>query len=201
MAGEGLSQGQVFRLGKRIAGCAFPDERPGACRLSGQAGEFGRVRHDRLDTLPRAVPFQHGEFRCVAPAGLPVAECAGEIEDARLARRQQLLHRKFGRGVQVKRRARAVFGHIGGLKGVQMRLVARRALQLAAFGLGKALVFEPGPYLRLDPPTRREMAALAGMGLGRPPGKAVGGHIAPMGRARPGQSRIGRLAKWRGGGI
>ena len=50
------------------------------------------------------VPLQHGELGMVQRPALAVAEHPGEIEDLRLAGRQQLLAGEFRRGVQVARR-------------------------------------------------------------------------------------------------
>ena len=84
-----------------------------ACRGSeasraGRARRLGQQRrailHQRLVRLVRPVPFQHGEFGMMQRAALAVAEDAGEIENPRLARRQQLLAGEFRRGAQIERR-------------------------------------------------------------------------------------------------
>ena len=47
------------------------------------------------------VPFEHREFRVVGGAALAVAEDMGELPDARHPGDDELLHREFGRGMQV----------------------------------------------------------------------------------------------------
>ena len=54
--------------------------------------------------LAGPVPFQHGEFGMVQRAALAVAEHLGEVEDAPLAGRQQLLAGEFRRGAQIEPR-------------------------------------------------------------------------------------------------
>ena len=75
---------------------------------AGRARRLGHQRravvHQRLIRLVRPIPFQHREFGMMQRAALAVAEHAGEIEDARLARRQQLLAGEFRRGAQIERR-------------------------------------------------------------------------------------------------
>ena len=99
----------------------------------------------------RAIPFEHREFRRVQRSALAVAEDAGKIEDARLARRQQLFGRELGRSVQIKVSALAAGLNRFGREGVQMRLVTRRDRQRAAFDFGEALRLEIGRVRSLDP--------------------------------------------------
>ena len=62
-------------------------------------------------------------------AALAVAEHAGEFENARLARRQQLLGGEFRRGAQIERAPLPARRDQLGGEGMQMRLVAGRDLQ------------------------------------------------------------------------
>src|SRR5690606_27768438 len=76
-----------------------------------------------------AIPFEHGELGMVQRSALAVAPDMAEAGDAGLARRQQLLHGEFRRGVEVEPLPGPVIADGGGGKGVKMRLVARRELQ------------------------------------------------------------------------
>ena len=79
------------------------------------------IRHQRAIVGTGAIPFQHGEFGVVGGAALAIAEGMGELEDFRHSRRQQLLHGKFGRGVEEERPHAVGFLEAGG-EGTQMRL-------------------------------------------------------------------------------
>ncbi len=70
-----------------------------------------------------AIPLQQGELRVVLAPGLAVAEYLADLVDGAAARRQQALHGKFGRGVQVQRPL-AVHGRAvpGGAKAAQRRV-------------------------------------------------------------------------------
>ena len=127
-----------------------------------------------LIALARAIPFQHGEFGRMQRTALAIAEDAGEIEDFRFARCQQLLGREFRRGVQIKRAAAAVGPDSIGRKGMQMGLIARGDGQSAAFDLGKALGLEMRTQHGLYPPARQQGRAAVGMPVRRPPRRSSG---------------------------
>ena len=104
---EGLGDGDALghrrtdrRCGRGSVNCVGPG------RLRGERQDCRAVLHQALVGLVGAIPLQHGEFRMVQRAALAVAEDAGEFEDPRLARRQQLLAGEFRRGAQIERRVR-----------------------------------------------------------------------------------------------
>ena len=99
----------------------------------------------------------------------------GQGEDALLPGRQQLFHREFGRGMQVKLLGRAVVADGGGRKGMQMRLVARRGGQSGRVDLQEVLRREPKSQLRRQPRAQQQGRTAVGMAFGGPPGGA--GHI------------------------
>ena len=104
---------------------------------------------------------------------LAIAEDAGEIEDARLAGRQQLLGGEFRRGVQVIGVAAAPASSISaGGEAVQMRLVARRDLQDRGLDLDEIARLEPAPQRRLDAPARQQGRAPVGMDVRPPEGRS-----------------------------
>jgi hypothetical protein len=119
-----LAHAQPLRLGERVGLAAAKTQALRPRRLGRQTQHGGAVAHQRLLIFADAIPFQHREFRRVQGGALAVAEDAGEGEDARLSARQQLLHRKFRRSVQIRRRARAVAGDQLCGKPVQMRFIA-----------------------------------------------------------------------------
>ena len=81
----------------------------------------------------------------VQSPALAVAEHAREIEDARLARRQQLLAGEFRRGAQVQRGSLAARSDQLGGEGMQMGLVAGRDLQGRGLHLHEIVGGEPSP--------------------------------------------------------
>jgi hypothetical protein len=104
----------------------------------------------------------------VHPAALAVPEHAREGEDAALARRQQLFHRKFRRRVQEGWRPHAVRPDDFSRKSMQMRLIARRGLQDGGLHFDEALAFEISPQSADDPRARQQARAAIGMAVLRP---------------------------------
>ena len=93
-------------------------------------------------------------------AALAIAEHAREIEDARLAGRQQLLAGEFRRGVQIERPPLAVRRDQLGREGMQMRLVAGRDLQRRGLDLDEAAARANQPRnARRDPAPRASRKA------------------------------------------
>ena len=109
-----------------------------ARRVGREAQDREAIVDDGRVGLIGAIPFEHGEFRCMQRPALAIAEDAGEIENAPLAGRQQFLAREFGRGVEIARLSRAAGRDHLRREGMQMRLVAGRDLQRAAFDLEKS---------------------------------------------------------------
>ena len=178
MAREGLRHRHALRRGKRIDGLAAKRELLGA----GGARRLGQQRravvHQRLVGLVRPVPFQHGEFRMMQRAALAVAEHAGEIEDARLAGRQQLLAGEFRRGAQIERLPLAAGSDQLGGEGMQMGLVAGRDLQGGGLDLDEIARGEPGPQSGRD--AARAPAGYgrrAACGAGQPERRALSAHL------------------------
>ena len=129
IARKGLGDRQPLRRGKRIDRLAAKRNSfvPAARAASRQ--QRRAIIHQRLVRLIRPIPFQHREFRVMQRAALAVAEHAREIDDARLARRQELLAGEFRRRAQIKRRPLAARPDQVGCEGMQMCLVAGRNLQ------------------------------------------------------------------------
>ena len=129
------------------------------------------VGHQHRVVLVGAIPFQHGEFGMVQRRALAIAEDAGEIEDARFARRQQLLGGEFRRSVEVIGVSGAGIVDQRGGEAMQMRLVAGRALQDRGLDLDEVAGFEPAPQRRLDPPPREQSRAPVGVDVRPPEGR------------------------------
>ena len=97
-----------------------------------QREEIAAVLHDRLIGLPRAVPFQHGEFGMMQRAALAVTEHTREGEDPRLAGGQKLLADKLRRGVQMEFGARAGRRARGDQSGFGVAIIGSSALNIIA---------------------------------------------------------------------
>jgi hypothetical protein len=95
------SDGGAARAGAGVAGGVTVAELADVGGVGGDRQDRGAIVHQGLVALVRAVPFQHGELDPVARPALAVSPDAGEGEDLLLPRRQQLLHREFGGGVEV----------------------------------------------------------------------------------------------------
>ena len=143
---------------------------------AGGARGFGHQRravlHQRLVRFVRPVPFQHGEFGVMQRAALAIAEHAGEIENARLARRQQFLAGEFRRGAQIERPPLPAGSDQFGGEGMQMGLVAGRDLQGRGLHLDEIARGKPGPQGGGDPPARPQEGPAAGMDAGKPEWRA-----------------------------
>jgi hypothetical protein len=123
---EGIIDGEPLGRGERVRLAAAPAEQPRACHSRGELHQRQRIRDDHLVVLPRAVPFEHGEFGRMRRRALPVAPDMAQVEDAGFARRQQFLGCKFRRGVEIAPFRRSVRLDQFGREGVEMGLVARR---------------------------------------------------------------------------
>ena len=101
-----VGDSETLRRGERIAGAILEAPFLQAGRLRGLGEQRRAIGHQRLVGLVRAIPFQQREFGMMQRAALAVAEHAGEGDDLRLARRQQLLAGELRRGVQMHPGAR-----------------------------------------------------------------------------------------------
>ena len=144
MMAEGVGDAHPLGFGTWIASLVAERKFLEAGDVRRHADDGEAVGDHRLVFLVGAIPFQHGEFRRMRHAALAIAEDAGEIEDPRLARRQQFLGREFRRGVQVERLARATGRDQLGRESMQMRLVAGRHLQGGRLDLDEAGLGKPG---------------------------------------------------------
>ena len=95
----------------------------------------------------------------------------GETGDAPLARRQQLFHRKLGRGVQIHRPPQTVIANRLSTKPVQMRLIARRNRQRRRVDLDEVALCQPSPDPRLNPVALQQQPAPIRMPFRLPPSR------------------------------
>ncbi|GJE46973.1 hypothetical protein AEGHOMDF_6182 [Methylobacterium soli] len=176
MAPEGFRDGQALEGRGRIAAAATPAEPRRAGRLGGEPQEIGAIAHQHRVGLVGPVPFEHGEFGVVQGTALAVAEHPGEAEQARFARRQQLLAGEFRRGVQVERAPPAIRpDHLRG-EGREMGLVAGGDLQGRGLDLDEAQAREMRPHRLDDPVAQDQPRPAVGMDVRRPPGRGIGRH-------------------------
>ena len=100
---------------------------------------------------------------------LAVAEGMGELEDARHPRRQQLLHRVFGRGVEIEA-LRAPEGLVQRrFDRAEMRLHPRRNLERRGLDFDEVPAHEIGAQRRGDPRACVKRGGLFGEMLRLPP--------------------------------
>lgn len=123
----------------------------------------------------------------VQRAALAVAPDAGEIDDASLAGRQQLLGCEFRRGPQVP----PVLDHVrpdqAGRKGMQMGLVARGDLKGGGLDLEEAGRCKPAPERGHDPAPGQKVGPAGRMPPGEPELSGISGHLP---RPAPGPERL-----------
>ncbi len=134
----------------------LPSEALAAGRRKNGAQQSLTIIHQVAISRIGAVPFQHGEFRVMGRGPFAVAERMGKLKDFGHARRQQLFHGEFGRGVQVDRSGRLA-GHAQlGSESVKMRLHAGTELQHGGLDFDKAAAREKRPNSGYDAGSRRE---------------------------------------------
>ncbi|GJE83688.1 hypothetical protein CJNNKLLH_5066 [Methylorubrum thiocyanatum] len=176
VAVERLGQGQPLEGCERIR--LAPAERQALhpCRLGGERQQRRAILHQRVVVRSGTIPFEHREFGMVQGAALAVAEDVGEAEQARLARREQLLAGEFRRGVQVERLAAAIGQDRLRCEGGEMRLVARRDLERRRLHLHEIRVGKPGAERREDAVAGQQQRPAIRMEAGMPPGRGVVTH-------------------------
>ena len=145
---ERLGDREAFRIGKRIDAEVAEGELLGPDRVRRAGHHLHAVVHQQFVASMRPIPLDHRELGMVQRPALPIAEDAGELDDAALAGRQQLLAGEFRRGPQVALVARAGLLQLGP-EAVEMGLVARRNLQhrgldLDELGRGEEFAQIPG---------------------------------------------------------
>ena len=151
---SGAANGSAVR--PRKVKCFVPAACAAACT------DRRAVVHQRPIGLAGAIPFDQREFGVVQRAAFAVAKHFGELDDAALAGRKQLLAGEFRRRAQIKRRRGAVRRCQRRGEGMQMGLVAGRNLQRAGFDLDKIVARQTSPAAR-----RRSGRAPAGPAGGR----------------------------------
>ena len=109
----------------------------------------------------------------VGGRALFVAVAAGDLEDPLLARRQQLLHRELGRGVEIERRDGAVAEGLAyrGFEGGEMGFEPGRDLERRGLDLDEPPLVEEAPYRGDDPRPREQIGTPFGVAVGAPPGR------------------------------
>jgi hypothetical protein len=168
-ARKGVRDAQSLGRRERVGGAAPEPERVRSGGLGCNGQDVPAVLHQALVALVRPVPFEQGELRGMEGAALAVAEHARDVEDSRLARRQQLLAGEFGRGVEMEAHPRSVGSDEVGREGVEVRLVAGRDLEDCGLHLEKALRLEMAPQRGFDAPARQQPGAPVGVDIGAPP--------------------------------
>ena len=122
---------------------------------------------------------------------LAISEDARELEEARLAGHQQLLHRDLGRGVQPERagppsRLRQLRG-----EGGDMHLHAGGHLKRRRLDLDETLPVEPVPHAPQQRRALEQCRAAGGVSLGAPPRFFLPGQRLPPFRDRAGMDARG----------
>ena len=102
---------------------------------------------------------------------LAIAPAPGELEQARLASRQEPLAGELRRGAQMQRRAPAGRTYGLGGKGVQVGLIAGRDLQGRRLDLNEVARREPGPNRRCDAGAHHQARAALCVNVGTAPGQ------------------------------
>ena len=168
MPEERVADAQPLGLGEGVGLAAAEAQGLRAGLPRGDGEDFAAIVHQHFIRRAGAIPLQHGEFGRVQGAALAVAEDPGQREDPLFAGRQQLLHRKFRRGVQIGGAGGAVRPDDARFKAMQVRFVARRSLENGRLNLDKPLAFEITPQRAGDARARRQPRAAIGVAVFRP---------------------------------
>ena len=175
MALERFAQAQALGARERVAPALAVGQRRGPRRVRRPAQEREAILLDRAERRAGAVPFKHREFGRMQGPALAVAEDVAERKDLALPRRQQLLHREFGRGVEIRVDAHPVDGAQRRGERMQMRLSAWRALQGGGVDLDEAEQVEMAADRRREARAGEQGRAAQGVEIGTPE-RRDGGH-------------------------
>jgi hypothetical protein len=167
---KGFRHADPLPLARRVGGMTAPAQRlSSGCMLAG-ADQRCALRHQVAIRGPSAIPFEHREFRMVGCAPLAVAEDMGELPDPGHSGDEQLLHRKFRRGVEVAQgglpRLRVV--KLGGER-PEMRFEPRTHLQSRRVDLDEAAIGEEAANSCENSSPRIEPRAAQCEAIGSPP--------------------------------
>ena len=138
-----LRDADPLPLAHRVGGMAAPAQRLSTgCMLAGADQRYALLHQVAIGGA-RAIPFEHREFRMVGCAPLAVAEDMSELPDPRHPGDEQLLHRKFGRGVEIAQRGPPLLRvvKLGG-ECPEMRFEPRAHLQSRRVDLDEAAIGE-----------------------------------------------------------
>ena len=174
MKAECVAQRQPLRRRQRVRLAIAKAEAARPRRLGRERQDAQAIRHQRLERRRGAIPFEHREFRRMQRAALAIAEHAAQRENPPLARRQQLLHREFWRGVEIGRMASAVRADHGRCEGVKMGLVAGRSLQRRRLDFEEAFAGKTLAQRRGEARARRQARPPVGVSGRGPEGRGGG---------------------------
>ena len=170
MNGKSLCHRQTVRGSERVTGPALILQHRGPRFPRSQPQNGKGVVHQHLIPLADPIPLEHGKLGRVQRPALAVAPDMGKGVDPGFPRRQQFLHRKLGRGVQIHRVGNSVIPDGLGGKPVQMRLVSGADGKGRRIHFGKALGRQPDPDGALYPVARQQQRPAVSMARGGPPG-------------------------------
>ena len=157
-------------LAHRVGGMAAPAQRLSSGGMLAGADQRHALLHQVAIGGARAVPFEHREFRMVGCAPLAVAEDMSELPDTRHPSDEQLLHCKFGRGVEITQRGLPLLRVVKfGGECPQMRFEPRAHLQSRSVDLDEAAIGEEAANSCEDSPPLLEHRAAQCEAIGPPP--------------------------------
>ncbi len=172
MAPERLAHRKALRRLERARPAAAEDEAFGARDMGGERDKCGAIIHQPVEWSADPVPFEHGEFRRVQRRALTVAENMRQRKDLRLACGDELLHREFGRRMQIGVDRRPVRPDERRAKTVEMGLVARRGLKRSRIDFHEIFGLEPAAHETEDLRPRQKRSAASGVAVGAPERRA-----------------------------
>ena len=143
MVQKGVADGDALRRLERVGPLAAECERLRARDMSDKRDKRGAVVHDPFERSACPVPFQHHELGSVQSRPLSVTEDMRQGEDALLSGGQKLLHREFGRSMEVSVQYRSVRPDERRPEPVEMRLIPGRSLERGRLRFEETLRVEP----------------------------------------------------------
>ena len=163
VAQKRFPHGEPLRRLERTGLPTAKHEGPRSRDVGGERSQRAAVLDQALERGVGSIPLQHRKFGRVDRRSLAIAENAGQRVNPLLPDGQELLHREFGRSMQIGVARRAVRQNERCLEPVQVSLVSGRSLEGCRLHFDEILGVEPASQEARNPRPASEAGASRGV--------------------------------------